>query len=714
MLYFGQVGVLAVAYFTAAKLSLFFAIPPGYATAVWPPSGIALAAVLVLGIRVWPGIWVGAALVNFTVDASYLAAAVIATGNTLEALAGAAMIRYFLGVPHRFERGEDVIAFVAASVLSATIAATVGLTPLAITHSQSWPELFLNWWTWWQGDVAGMIVVAPLILSWCSRGTVVWTPQKLLEGVFFASLLLITAWAVFGSEIGIPDRYPMKFLMVPFIIWAAFRFGQREVTGTTAAVCIIAIWDTIASGGTASPELNETLLVLLAYNCTLAITGLVLGAVVCERSRAMDELRSSRDELELRVHERTAEVERANLMLTEDIAARERTEKALQDSERWFRLMFEAAPDAIALVDQAGRIRRVNAQAEAMFGYRGDELAGKGIEILLPERFHERHVRHRKGYSADPRVRPMGAGLELLGRRRDGREFPVDIMLSPVETAEGRLVLSVVRDVTERKRAESELVKAKAAAEEATRAKSIVLAKMSHDFRTPLNTVLVLARILGENAGKNLTPKQIEYAELISAAGRDLLALIAEILRAARSESGVVSTVFSLAPVRFSELQAHVERTFRDMAHDKGLQFTIMIEPGLPPAVPTDIQRLQRILNNLLLNALKFTDEGGVSLRIAPAASGWSAAHAQLNASDGVVAFSVVDTGIGIPQDKQSIIFEQFQQADSVTATEYGGTGLGLAISRELAELLGGEITVSSSRGKGSTFTLYLPLARNA
>ena len=226
---------------------------------------------------------------------------------------------------------------------------------------------------------------------------------------------------------------------------------------------------------------------------------------------------------------------------------------------------------------------------------------------------------------------------------------------------------------------------------------------------------MILARILQDNADGNLMPRQVEYARNIHAAGSDLLSLVDDILQMAKAESRDGAALVTIASERMVELRDYIERTFRQVSIDKGLDFEIAIDPRLPAVFHTDPERLRQILSNLLSNAFKFTRTGGVSLHVAPAASGgWSAGNAQLDASDHVVAFSVTDTGIGIPQDKQGIIFEQFQQADSATAAEYGGTGLGLAISRELAGLLGGEIAVRSSPGTGSTFTLYLPLVQRA
>jgi signal transduction histidine kinase/ActR/RegA family two-component response regulator len=260
-----------------------------------------------------------------------------------------------------------------------------------------------------------------------------------------------------------------------------------------------------------------------------------------------------------------------------------------------------------------------------------------------------------------------------------------------------------------------EVEQARAALEEkaeqltlSSRYKSEFLANMSHELRTPLNSLLILARLLTDNAEKNMTPKQIEFAHTIYTAGADLLSLINDILDLAKIESGTVT--LNIGSERFSEISDYVERTFRQVARDKGLEFRIELDPQLPPGMETDGKRVQQVIKNLLSNAFKFTDKGEVTLKIAPAQSGWHESNLALGAADKVVAISVSDTGIGIPANKQRIIFEAFQQADGTTSREYGGTGLGLSISRELARLLGGEIRVSSTPGMGSVFTLYLPV----
>ena len=226
--------------------------------------------------------------------------------------------------------------------------------------------------------------------------------------------------------------------------------------------------------------------------------------------------------------------------------------------------------------------------------------------------------------------------------------------------------------------------------------KSQFLANMSHELRTPLNSLLILSRQLADNNDGNLSDKQIRYADTIRQAGTDLMTLINEILDLAKIESGTMAV--EIGPVRFANLRDYVDQTFRQVAEEKNLGISVELDQNLPASLETDDMRLRQVLRNLLSNALKFTERGRVKLRIA-------------RASADVIAFAVSDTGIGIPQDKQRLIFEAFQQADGSTSRKYGGTGLGLAISREIAGLLGGDLRVDSSVGQGSTFTLFLPLA---
>ncbi|HEY0458564.1 MAG TPA: HAMP domain-containing protein [Pyrinomonadaceae bacterium] len=237
--------------------------------------------------------------------------------------------------------------------------------------------------------------------------------------------------------------------------------------------------------------------------------------------------------------------------------------------------------------------------------------------------------------------------------------------------------------------------------------KSEFLANMSHELRTPLNSMLILSKMLAENAESNLNEKQIEFAETIHSSGADLLALINEILDLSKIESGTMGV--EIGDVHFASLQEDIERTFSQIAQDKGLQLITALGDQLPEYMQTDAKRLRQVLKNLLSNAFKFTHLGQVEMSVGVAGGGWSFDNDSLNRANSVIAFTVSDTGIGIPEDKQQLIFEAFQQADGTTSRKYGGTGLGLSISREIARLLGGEITLESTPGKGSTFTFFLP-----
>jgi signal transduction histidine kinase/DNA-binding response OmpR family regulator len=296
---------------------------------------------------------------------------------------------------------------------------------------------------------------------------------------------------------------------------------------------------------------------------------------------------------------------------------------------------------------------------------------------------------------------------ELLRSKQD------ELQQTNAELEDKAVLLSAQNKQVEAKNTEVE--QAKAALEEkaeqlalTSKYKSEFLANMSHELRTPLNSLLILSKMLSENAQGNLSAKQVEFARNIHSAGADLLGLINDILDLSKIESGTVT--LDIGEMSFASLRDQTDRTFAQLAQDKKLDFSVNIDPALPRSMYTDDKRLQQVIKNLLSNAFKFTQAGSVRLTIARADDGWASGNDHLNKAGQVLAFSVEDTGIGIPEDKQRIIFEAFQQADGTTSRKYGGTGLGLSISREITRLLGGELRVVSTPGQGSIFTLYLPL----
>lgn len=333
--YIAKVGVLALCYLAAAKASLLFAIPPGYATAVWPPAGIALAALLLHGVRIWPGVWLGAVLANFSVDQSLPLATTIATGNTLEAMCAALLVNRLIGSPLEF-RGPYVVfrfAFIAAA--GSVVAATTGAGGLLVTGSIPVGSFLDNWYTWWQGDTTALIVVTPLLLAWL-REPRRDEPLRGTEVVVFSVLLALAFMAVFTlagwSRPGIGHALP--FLLIPFMAWAGCRFDERIATAAVFAVTILAIWGTVNNlGPFASADLNESLLSLQAFTSTVTLMSLVLCALTRERAWAAAALQQSHDRLELTVTERTAELEASVRQLARDVAEKERLASVLQRRE---------------------------------------------------------------------------------------------------------------------------------------------------------------------------------------------------------------------------------------------------------------------------------------------------------------------------------------------------------------------------------------------
>ena len=368
--------------------------------------------------------------------------------------------------------------------------------------------------------------------------------------------------------------------------------------------------------------------------------------------------------------------------------ARDITER--KQSEERLRQVIESSPSGIVMVDEDGQIVLVNAQIEHAFGYDRSELIGQPVEMLIPERFRPQHPHYRAAFMVEPKTRAMGAGRDLFGLRKDGSEFPIEIGLNPITTDQGTMILSTVIDITERKHIETQLIEAKEKAEEMTRLKMAFLANMSHEIRTPLTAIIGFSSILS----KEIPKKSRDFAELIQQSGHRLMATLNSVLDLAQLEGKTVELFPETMDVR--AVVADALSLFHHQTDMKGLYLKLE-EPQGAQEIPALLDRaaLDRILMNLISNAIKFTHHGGVIVTLSS-----DAQHVWIEVSD---------TGIGIGEASLQEIFREFRQESTGLTRKYEGSGLGLAITKGLVQLLGGEISVESQLGQGSTFRVGLP-----
>lgn len=357
--------------------------------------------------------------------------------------------------------------------------------------------------------------------------------------------------------------------------------------------------------------------------------------------------------------------------------------------------LLESLPDAIVIVNDTGRIVHVNAQAAQLFGHAADALIGEVVEVLLPPRLRAQHLPQRSAYLQQPGQRPMGRGLDLQGLHADGHEFPVEISLSPVALDGRRLVISAIRDISDRKAIEQALQQKNLELERANRAKDHFLATMSHELRTPMNAILGFTGLMLMKLPGPLTDAQERHLQHVQSSGKHLLSLINDLLDLAKIESGHVELVCE--PVDARPVIEEVITALRPAAHARQLALQAELPPGSVP-VMADRRALHQVVLNLTSNAIKFTQTGQVRLRARHTATDPSA-----------VALEVVDTGVGIAPEDVQRLFQAFVQVGDWRTRRGEGTGLGLHLSRKLADLMGGTLTVTSIVGEGSTFTLTLP-----
>src|SRR5881296_101400 len=898
------IGLLTLVYFIAGKFGLLLASLHASASPVWPPAGIALAALLLLGYRAWPAIFVGAFLVNVTTVGNVATSLAVASGNTLEAMCGAWLVNRFAGGTTVFNRPQGVFKFALAAVVSTIISPAFGVTSLALAGFADWTNYGAISLTWWLGDTTGDLLIAPLIILWSIASKRRWNRRDAVEVGILLLLLCVLSEAVFGGWLTISARnYPIGLISGPIVIWTAFRFTQRETATGIFILSAIAIWGTLHGFGPFVGETeNQSLLALQSWTAVLTITAMALAAGMAERGRAEEALRESEartnlaanaanlglwlwnipgdelwvtekwrklfgfadsepmtfDRLLQIVHPEDRESMKQVVQhmfehggeyeseyritrpdgstcwilghggveldergkpafargVSRDITKRKIAEEELRESEarfrtvadaapvliwmsgpdklctffnkgwlnftgrtmeqelgkgwtegvhaddlehclevygnsfnarqpftmeyrlrrndgeyRWlldngtprfasdgaflgyigscigiterklaeekFRLVIDAAPNAMIMVDSAGVISFANAPAATVFGYPLSELIGCHVETLIPERFRDRHGGYRKGFHSQPSSRAMGAGRDLFGRRKDGSEFPVEVGLNPIRTAQGLFVLASVIDITARKQAELEHQRQNMELARVGRVAVMgeLAASLAHEVNNPIG-----AMVANASAGQRLiTAGKVKIGEL-----NDLLADIAADGRRAGEIVQSIRNMVRKGKEHHALIQ--IEGIIHDLlriVHAEAVERDVTVSAEVDSdggRVWADRVQLLQVFLNLTLNAFEAMSAMRPDARRL-------VIHAGSN-GNGEIVVSVRDSGPGFPEGLVEQLFEPF------FSTKAEGTGMGLAISRSIIEAHGGTLSGENCDNGGACFTVCLPQAK--
>jgi PAS domain S-box-containing protein len=823
---------LVIVYVAAAKIGFRAAFVAEQVTPVWPPTGIAIAALLYFGSRMWPAVWLGALITNATTDVPLTAASLIATGNTLEAVVAVALLRRFTDVDRVLEHLRHITVFLlAAVVVSTAISATIGVTTLCAAGLQPWPRFGELWQIWWLGDATGALLVAPVLLT-----LPLWFRAReyrfRLEPVVLEAIAVAVSLAIFVVPVGLFAEGHLEFAVFPLVIWAGLRFAHPGAALVSLTISLIATWGTIRGSGpfsVLSPLPEESIILLQIYTAVIATSGLVLGGAMADRNRAerlreadhslttilsgdQDLKRVARRILQSvcstldweagilwqinnrhRVLEyvdswqrdhrsddfiadsRTRRFEpgvglpgrvwasaqptwiydvvvdsnfprapfaaRAGLhggfafpvVLGQDVLGvmeffareprkaepsvltlmaaagsqigqfidRRRALQRVTESEALSSAMVSAALDCVISIDADGRILEFNPAAAATFGVRRDEALGRELATLIvPERLRERHRQALRRCVETGEAQILGRRLEMPAIRADGAEFPVELAVTRVDIGDRPIFTAHVRDITERKRMEEERIdllarehSARVQAERASHSKDEFLATVSHELRTPLTAILGWASMLQT---RQFDPDRVpQIYDSIFRNAQAQAQIVNDLLDVSRIVTGQLRLDFQTVDV--CEIARLGLDTVRPTAMAKNVTLQSNIEATGCRAL-ADPARLQQIIWNLLSNAAKFTPAGGViSLTV--------------RASESFVSIEVTDTGMGIAAEFLPHVFQRFWQADSTTTRIHGGLGLGLALVRHLVELHGGGVSAASAgEGRGSTFTVTLPV----
>jgi signal transduction histidine kinase/integral membrane sensor domain MASE1/CheY-like chemotaxis protein len=657
---------LAAVYFGAAKLGLALAFEAEQVTAVWPPTGIALAAVLRLGYRVWPGVALGAFLANATtVDETLVTACGIAAGNTLEALTGAWLL-HRMEFRNSLERVRDVLRLILfAAVASTMVSATIGVTTLCLTHVHSWAAFRSLWSLWWLGDAAGALLVAPLLLTWADPPRTRPSPRRAVEmAALLASLILVSLIVFAGVVTASVCRHPLEYTIFPFLAWAALRFGQRGTTGVISIASGIAIWGTVRGYGPfAAGTPHENLILLQVFMAVIGVTALLLSGAITERRRTEEAVQHHAEEVEKLMEIMPVAIFLARDPDCKDIIGNRAAYQLLRVSAG-LNLSKSAPPGELPVGFKIFHAGREMTPAELPMQY----AATHGVEV----RDYDEEIVFDDGTV----VHAYGAASPLFDKR-----------------SKVRGCIAAFMDVTELRRLEQELRQKVGELAAADRRKDEFLATLAHELRNPLAPIrnsLHLLQLAADNRDiqqRARTVMERQLAQMVR-----LIDDLLDVSRITRSKLQLRRERIDLA----TALQSAREAT-QPLIDGSNLALTVTLPPE-PIYVDADTARLAQVFTNLLNNAAKYTERGGHI---------WLTAQREA----GEIVVSVRDTGIGIAAEHVPHLFEMFSQVAPALERSQGGLGIGLALVRGLVELHGGCAEArSAGPGLGSEFIVRLPV----
>ncbi len=654
---------LAAVYFLAGKLGLSLAFVNERATAVWPPSGIAIAALLLGGVRLAPGVFIGAFMVNVTASSGSIGslsaeALLIAAGNTAESIVAAVCIRVFARGNAVFDRPYDALRYLAITGFSAGLAATIGATVLMFFGSAA--SFSSVWVTWWCGDLVGALILAPLIIAWRTKPFPRLTSERLWETAALLGATVYVAMLVFGGWIPTTIKnYPLHFLGIPLLLWSAFRFLHQGMTLFVFVFSALALWGTLRNlGPFASANPNEALLLLQSFLGTISATGLVLVGVIQDRQTAQQNLRV--------YHE-----------------------------------IFNRSIDAIAVIRTDGTYLEQNPAHEALLGYSAAELVNQTPAIHLGQegftRIAEELTQH--GFFRG----------EVSSRSKEGRPLTIELAAFAVgnEKNEPAFFVGIKRDVTVRNRAEQELKKTRqqlrsyadelerrvaertSALKESNEQMEAFCYSIAHDLRAPLRAIQGFTNVLLEDYSSVLDSQGRDFAARVHLAAQRMDRLIQDLLEYSRIGRMDVA-------LEECSLDAILDSALGQLPDEITTTHAEIVRPNPLPHVVGNRLVLEQVLLNLLNNAMKFVSPG-VLPRIEIGAT----------ENGGRAKVYVRDNGIGIERVYLERIFRVFERLHD--AETYPGTGIGLAIVKKGIERMGGVVGVESAPGKGSCFWFELP-----